>query len=78
MAAGQGGGGRRERARARRRADAVVPPGGLLDELELGVVPVLLGSGRKLFGDLEGHVELELTRLVEAPDVTYMRFRVAR
>jgi dihydrofolate reductase len=51
---------------------------GLLDELELGVVPVLLGSGRKLFGDLEGHVELELTRLVEAPDVTYMRFRVAR
>jgi dihydrofolate reductase len=51
---------------------------GLLDELELGVVPVLLSSGRKLFGDLEGHVELELTRLVEAPDVTYMRFRVAR
>src|SRR3954447_14727971 len=51
---------------------------GLLDELELGVVPLLLGSGRKLFGDLEGQVELELTRLVEAPDVTYMRFRVAR
>jgi dihydrofolate reductase len=49
---------------------------GLLDELELGLVPVLLGGGRKLFGDLVRPVDLELTRLLEAPDVTYLRFRV--
>lgn len=51
---------------------------GLLDELELGLVPVLLGRGRKLFGDLVSHVELELTRLVEAPGVTHLRVRVKR
>jgi dihydrofolate reductase len=49
---------------------------GLLDELELGIVPVLLGGGRQLFGDLAAHVELELTRLLEAPRATYMHFRV--
>ena len=48
---------------------------GLLDELELTVVPVLFGEGRRLFG-LE-HVELERTRVLEGEDgVTHMRYRV--
>jgi dihydrofolate reductase len=49
---------------------------GVLDELEIHLIPVLLGEGRPLFGDLAEHVELELTRVVDAPGVTHLRFRV--
>jgi dihydrofolate reductase len=49
---------------------------GVLDELEVHLIPVLLGAGRRLFGDLAEHVELELTRVVDAPGVTHLRFRV--
>ena len=50
---------------------------GLLDELELHVVPVLLGDGARLFpsrGDAE--VRLEQVRAVEAPGVTHLKYRV--
>jgi dihydrofolate reductase len=44
---------------------------GVLDELELHLVPVLLGQGRLLFDALgPDHIELELTRAIEAPHVT--------
>jgi dihydrofolate reductase len=49
---------------------------GVLDELEVHLIPVLLGAGRPLFGDLAEHIELELTRVVDAPGVTHLRFRV--
>jgi dihydrofolate reductase len=49
---------------------------GVLDELEVHLIPVLLGAGRPLFGDLAEPTELELTRVVDAPGVTHLRFRV--
>jgi dihydrofolate reductase len=50
---------------------------GLLDEMEIHLVPVLLGEGRRLFDDLGGdHVELDLVRVIDAPGVTHLRFRV--
>ena len=50
---------------------------GLLDELELHVVPVLFGEGRRLFGSEK--VELERTRILEGDGgVTHMRYRVRR
>jgi len=50
---------------------------GELDELEIHLVPVLLGAGRRLFGTTEsGHIELELVRRLEARDVTHLRYRV--
>ena len=49
---------------------------GVLDELEVHLIPVLLGAGRPLFGDLAEHVDLELTRVLDAPGVTHLRFRV--
>jgi len=52
---------------------------GLLDELEIHLVPVLLGGGRRLFDSLgPGHIELELVRRVEGRDVTHLRYRVKR
>src|SRR5262249_27967754 len=48
---------------------------GLLDELEIHLIPVALGDGRRLFG--ADRIEFELTRVVDAPDVTHLRYRVA-
>jgi dihydrofolate reductase len=49
---------------------------GLLDELELHVVPVLLGGGARLFDGVGPGVRLELVRTVQAPDVTHLKYRV--
>jgi dihydrofolate reductase len=48
---------------------------GLVDEMEIHLVPILLGSGERLFeglgDDLHG---LELVRTVTAPTVTHLKF----
>ena len=50
---------------------------GLLDELELHIVPVLLGDGARLFDNLGGaEIGLEQVRAVEAPGVTHVKYRV--
>jgi dihydrofolate reductase len=49
---------------------------GLLDELELHIVPRLLGGGARLFEGVGGDVRLELVRAVEAPGVTHVKYRV--
>jgi dihydrofolate reductase len=50
---------------------------GLLDEMEIHLVQILLGSGRRLFDSSSpDHIELELVRRLEARDVTHLRYRV--
>jgi len=49
---------------------------GLLDEVILHQVPVLLGAGRRFFGDLPAHIELTLVEAVPAPGVTHLRYRI--
>jgi len=50
---------------------------GLLDELELHVVPVLLGGGARLFDNLGGaEIKLEQVRAIEAPGVVHVKYRV--
>ena len=53
---------------------------GVLDELEISVVPVLLGQGRRLFDNLAAeHVELERTRVLQGDaGVTHLHYRVKR
>lgn len=51
---------------------------GLLDELELHVVPRLLGGGSRIFDADVSKVELEQVRAVEAPGVTHLKYRVTR
>jgi dihydrofolate reductase len=52
---------------------------GLLDELELHVVPVLLGDGARLFQDLgAAEVQLEQVRAVQATGVAHLKYRMMR
>jgi len=52
---------------------------GLLDEIEIHLVPILLGDGIRLFDHLgDAQIELERTRVIESPSVTHLRFRVVK
>ena len=49
---------------------------GLVDELELHVVPLVLGGGARLFDGVGPDLRLERIRTVEAPGVTHLKYRV--
>ncbi len=49
---------------------------GLVDDLELHIVPLVLGGGARLFDGVGPDVELEQVRAIEAPDVTHLKYRV--
>jgi dihydrofolate reductase len=53
---------------------------GVLDELEIHLVPVLLGHGRRLFDNLAPeHIELKRTRILPGEaGVTHLHYRVQR
>jgi dihydrofolate reductase len=52
---------------------------GLLDELQINLVPVLLGRGERLLDDLDGvDVRLEQVAAIEAPGVTHLTYGVRR
>jgi dihydrofolate reductase len=52
---------------------------GLVDELELHIVPVLLGGGERLFENLGGSkVGLEQVRVTEGPGVKHVKYRVVK
>ncbi len=49
----------------------------VLDVLEIQLVPVLFGQGRRLFNDLPpDHVELEPVRTLESPSAMHLRYEV--
>lgn len=52
---------------------------GLIDEIWIHLVPVLFGSGTRLFGDLGSkHIELTPIDVSQTPDVTHLRYRVVK
>ena len=52
---------------------------GLLDEIEIHLVPILLGGGIRLFDRLgDAQIELERMRVIDSPAVTHLRFRVVK
>lgn len=47
--------------------------------MNVTVVPIFLGSGERLFDNLGGaNLKLEQTRVIEAPGVTHLRYRVVK
>ncbi|MFF0105795.1 dihydrofolate reductase family protein [Streptomyces hirsutus] len=52
---------------------------GLVDELQLHVVPALLGTGMRLFGTgSAGRRALEVVRVVESPVATHLKYRFVK
>jgi dihydrofolate reductase len=49
---------------------------GLVDELLINQVPVILGGGERLLDDIPPQVELEQVRVVEAPGVAHILYRL--
>jgi dihydrofolate reductase len=49
---------------------------GLVDEIELHVVPLVLGGGARLFAGLSPDLRLEQIHAVEAPGVTHLKYRI--
>lgn len=52
---------------------------GLVDEIDLQINPVILGGGERLLDGFEaGRPALELVRVLHAPGVAHLRYRVIR
>jgi dihydrofolate reductase len=51
---------------------------GVLDVMQIHQIPVLFGLGRRLFEILPSRIELEIIRVIDAPDATHIRYRVRR
>lgn len=49
---------------------------GLVDELELHIVPLVLGGGARLFEGVGPDLTLEQVRAVDAPGVTHLKYRL--
>ena len=51
---------------------------GMLDEVQIHLIPVLFGGGRRLYEILSSRVELEIVRVIDTPQATHIRYRVRR
>ena len=52
---------------------------GLVDEVSIHLVPVLFGSGTRMFGDLrDGHVQMQAVDVLPTPSANHLRYRIVR
>ena len=60
-------------------ADQQFLKAGLLDEIQIHLIPILIGKGTRLFNDPSAEpIELETTRVIESPGVTHLQFRIVK
>jgi dihydrofolate reductase len=48
----------------------------VLDELQIHLVPVLFGGGRRLFEVLPERIELKIVRVIDTPEAAHLRYRI--
>jgi dihydrofolate reductase len=51
---------------------------GHVDEVNIALVPLLLGAGERLFDQLGSQLRLEQVRVIDAPGVTHIKYRVVK
>jgi len=51
---------------------------GLIDELQIDLVPIILGDGRRFFENLPTDLALEPIQVVDGPGATHILYRVIR
>ena len=52
---------------------------GLLDEMQIHLIPILLGGGVRLFEDLDPEgIELRRASSIDTPSATHFRFEVVK
>jgi len=51
---------------------------GALDEIQIHQIQILLGSGRRLLGELDSSIELDVVRVIDTPEAMPIRDRVRR
>jgi dihydrofolate reductase len=51
---------------------------GLVDDVSIHLVPVIFGSGTRLFDGLSEHIKLEPVTVLETPNATHLRYRVVK
>jgi dihydrofolate reductase len=49
---------------------------GLIDELQIDLVPIILGDGRRFFENLPSDLRLEPIHVVDGPGATHIRYRI--
>jgi hypothetical protein len=54
-----------------------VPDAGLLDELQINLIPIVLGEGVPFFDGIAREVSLEGPEVIEGNGVTHLRYRMA-
>ncbi|EJB07059.1 dihydrofolate reductase [Rhizobium leguminosarum bv. trifolii WSM597] len=52
--------------------------GGLVDEIELHIVPVLFGAGTRLFDTLPNQIKLEPTSMLDTPLARHIAYRIVK
>lgn len=51
---------------------------GLVDEVQIHLVPVVFGGGTSMFGELGRHLDLEPMEVIDTPAATHLRYRLRR
>ncbi len=51
---------------------------GVLDELQIHLIPVLFGRGLRQFNLLPSRIALETVRVIDTPEATHIRYRIRR
>lgn len=51
---------------------------GLLDEIQIHLVPIFMGAGVRLFEGTPQEIGMEPTRVVDSPAVTHLKYRIVR
>jgi dihydrofolate reductase len=49
---------------------------GILDQMDIHLVPVLLGGGTRLLENMSPGLQVERARVIDSPEVTHLRYRV--